>query len=71
MSKCLLATESDFLKLNGYTSNNHCLIFHKDGLDRWVVNIENMYNPYFVDIKSELENLEIIDCVNQNNENDE
>lgn len=61
--KVLKATEEQYLELNGYTNKTSKLIFNKDGNDNWIVGMEVLNDDIYNDIKSKLEELEIIDYI--------
>lgn len=47
--------------LNGYKNQSSKLEFVKDGSDRWIVGLEVLDDPNFVEIKPQLEELETIE----------
>jgi hypothetical protein len=59
--KVLRATEEQYLELNGYSNKTSKLIFVKDGGNNWIVGLEVINDYIYNDIKSKLEELEIID----------
>jgi hypothetical protein len=59
--KVLRATEEQYLELNGYSNETSKLIFVKDGKNNWIVGLEVINDDIYNDIKSKLEELEIID----------
>ena len=60
MIMVLKATQEQYDNLNGYTYNLNYLIFKKDADDNWIVGEDNIDNPNFIAIKSELNQLERI-----------
>lgn len=59
----LTATQSQFEKLNGTTHVVSILQFTKDGLNRWIVGQEVLIDDNFLEIRSELQQLEKINYV--------
>lgn len=59
----LTATQSQFDKLNGTTHGVSILKFTKDGLNRWIVGQEVLLDDNFLEIRSELQQLEKINYV--------
>lgn len=47
--------------LNGYTNQSSKLEFVKDGSDRWIVGLQVLNDPNFLEIKEQLEQLEKIE----------
>lgn len=50
-----------YATLNGYTNNSSRLEFVKDGSNKWIVGIEVLNDPNFLEIKPQLEQLEKIE----------
>ena len=50
-----------YTDLNGYTNNSSELLFVKDGSDKWIVGLEVLDDPNFIDIHDQLEQLERIE----------
>jgi hypothetical protein len=59
MKQVLIANEEQYERLNGYENNNNHLIFTKDRDNRWVVGVDNIDNPEFIDIMEDLKELVI------------
>lgn len=50
-----------YTALNGYKNNASELLFVKDGSDRWIVGLEVLDDPNFVEIHDQLNELERIE----------
>ncbi len=49
--------------LNGYKNNSSELVFVKDGSNKWIVGLEVLDDPNFIDIHDQLEQLERIEFI--------
>ena len=56
----LKATEQQYESLNGYRKESSVLGFIKDNNNNWGVNTAVLYDPAFIEIESQLRELEII-----------
>ena len=56
----LKATEQQYESLNGYRKGSSVLGFIKDNNNNWVVNTAVLSDPAFIEIESQLQELEII-----------
>jgi hypothetical protein len=52
--------EDQYNALNGYKNNASELLFVKDGSDRWIVGMEVLDDPNFIEIRAQLLELEQI-----------
>jgi len=59
----LRANNEQYKNLNGYKNDCSALEFVKDGLDRWIVNLEVLKDPNFSEIHDQLNELEEIEYV--------
>jgi hypothetical protein len=50
-----------YTALNGYKNNASELLFVKDGSDRWIVGLEVLNDPNFLEIHDQLNELERIE----------
>lgn len=57
-----------YTALNGYKNQSSKLEFVKDGSDRWIVGIEVLNDPNFVEIHDQLNELERIEYTPNTNE---
>ena len=53
--KVIIANQSQYDRLNGYTNNKSKLLFVKHDNKKWIVGIEVINDPDFIEIKKELE----------------
>lgn len=63
MIKVLKATQAQYEALNGFTYSVSTLQFVKDGANNWIVGKEVVHNGNFLDIRTQLLELEEIDYV--------
>ena len=61
MIMVLHPNSEQYTDLNGYTNNSSELLFVKDGSDKWIVGLEVLDDPNFIDIHDQLEQLERIE----------
>lgn len=59
----LHANNEQYKNLNGYRNDCYAIEFVKDGLDRWIINLEVLKDPNFIEIKEQLNELEQIEYV--------
>ena len=57
----LHANNEQYKNLNGYKKDCYGLEFVKDGLDRWIVNLEVLKDPNFSEIHDQLNELERVE----------
>ena len=57
----LRPTTEQYNNLNNYENNSSQLIFVKDGSDKWIVGLEVLEDDNFIDIRTELQELERIE----------
>lgn len=60
MTYVLKATNEQYNSLNKYKKGNNELSFIKDNDDNWIVSKSVLSDPMFIEIRSELEQLEEI-----------
>jgi len=61
--KVLHANEEQYKNLNGYRNDCSALEFVKDGNGQWIVNLEVLKDPNFIEIHEQLSQLEQIEYV--------
>tara|TARA_R110000782_G_scaffold136451_1_gene228901 strand:+ start:356 stop:562 length:207 start_codon:yes stop_codon:yes gene_type:complete len=57
----LRPTTEQYNNLNNYENNSSQLIFVKDGSDKWIVGLEVLEDDNFIDIRTELQELERVE----------
>lgn len=61
--KVLQANNEQYKNLNGYRNDCYAIEFVKDGLDRWIVNLEVLKDPNFSEIHDQLNGLERVEYI--------
>jgi len=59
--KVLHPTTEQYNALNGYKNESSELLFVKDGSDKWIVGLDVLEDVAFIDIRSQLLELQQID----------
>ena len=59
--KVLHANEEQYKNLNGYKNDCSALEFVKDGNGEWIINLEVLKDPNFLEIHDQLNELERIE----------